>query len=260
MRGGPSCAAAITLAACGFQGNGDDQTVGDDGTQPTPPTLYASCQDALDRGMTTSGVYTLEPGYEAFCDQQNLGGGWTLVLKASGTAETFRYDASVWTDSALLRPDAPGHDLVEAKLASYEALAATELMIETLDGSTQFLTMPLVGDYTLGERIGAEAPQLFLPPSDRHAMWEGLVPTRTIPSCETIDGINVGVPWDHRVRIGVVGNDWDGSGCDEDWDAAIGVGLDTWDECDGSAPVSTTVGWNDGGCYEHAVFAYVYVR
>ena len=62
------------------------------------------------------------------------------------------------------------------------------------------------------------------------------------------------------MRIGVIGTDWDGDGCDDDWDAAIGIGLDTEDSCSGSPPESTTVGWNEDGCDKHAVFAYFYVR
>ena len=260
--------ALLATTACGFEGDGDPTGGGDDdgdGDDPTTPTpaLFESCLDAKLQGQLTSGVYNLVAGggatYQAYCDQVNQGGGWTLVLKADGTRDTFRYAAPVWTDGQLLRPDAPGHDLVEAKLASYDE-PADELLIETLDGATQFLQMDLPDDYSLAERIELGLPQAFLPLANRTSDWERLVAQRELPSCAILDGINVGDASTHRARIGVVGTDWDEYNCDEDWEAAIGIGLDTDDGCDGGSDMSTSVGWNDGGCYEHAVFAYVFVR
>ena len=41
------------------------------------PVVYTDCQDALDKGQITSGVYTIEPygvNFDAYCDMATEGG------------------------------------------------------------------------------------------------------------------------------------------------------------------------------------------
>jgi len=246
--------AASVLAGCSFAGTG--QPGDDGGDDDTPPSArYASCLDALDQGVTTSGVYSIEPDggtpFDAYCDMTTAGGGWTLALKADGSRSTFDYDASIWLTATTLNPGEPDHDRTEAKLESFSRMRADEILIE-VDGAT--LDKDLVGDFPLLDRFGSDLPELFLMPS----RWLALVPGE-VPTCAQVDGVNVGDDT-YRARLGLVARDYDeDSGCSQANKAAIGVGLQVNDDCDDSA-VSLAVGHVYDGCDATAAFAYVYIR
>jgi hypothetical protein len=85
---------------------------------------------------SSNGVYSIAPGntepFRAYCDMTRDGGGWTLLLKASGDA-TLGYSAPAWTSAALLHPDDVTLGLGNAKYQSFLSLPVTTLRGE-LDG------------------------------------------------------------------------------------------------------------------------------
>jgi len=93
-----------------------------------------SCKDLLDNDVQESGVYWIDPdggdhgdAFRAYCDMDNDGGGWTLVLKLS--AGDFCYGSSNWTSRRPFReanslfPVLPGARSYDAKNRAFYELA-----------------------------------------------------------------------------------------------------------------------------------------
>ena len=95
-----------------------------------PECLFESCEALLAAyPEATDGSYTLdvdgEDGtlpFDTVCDMAN--GGWTLILKATGT-KTLWYGSGYWTDDTLLADDDLTTDAGDAKYASFLHLPVT---------------------------------------------------------------------------------------------------------------------------------------
>lgn len=175
-----------------------------------------SCAEILSHVPgSVNGVYTITAGttmpFSAVCDMTHDGGGWTLLLKASGDP-ALGYDASAWTDDRLLNPEDLTLQPGNAKYQSFLSLRVTTLRGE-LDGFVYTQVVP-----------GMTAPQIFAATGghvDHFPTFKSDDPNwSTQPYCQTF-GINTP---DERVktRFG-----WSANGlsdCSSNG-TAIGLGL-----------------------------------
>jgi hypothetical protein len=248
--------AAVT-GACTYDGAVPDDEPGDD----TPPTArYVDCADAFAQGETTSAVYTIEPddagAFDVYCNMELEGGGWTLAIKADGSAPTFEFDSPLWDSQDAYNAGSPDHDHVEAMLPSYAHVAADEILIETASSIVRINpggNEPLWGHVTGSSKIVAPVGL---------GAWKALVPgSELFDDCLWLEGTNFDDD-EYAARIGAVayGGHWDEGNldCSSSYDGSIGVGLWTNDTCD-SGPTGISVGNINDGC-SMPVFAYVYVR
>lgn len=87
-----------------------------------------------------SGMYSIKPissgsSFNVYCDMNHDGGGWTLVMKSSGSDNEFRYSSDYWTSSSnTLNEDSVNLDTtVPTKLNSYNTVRGDEIRAEFPD-------------------------------------------------------------------------------------------------------------------------------
>ena len=103
-----------------------------------PSCFHVVARDAA----SGDGVYSLVDGvdaYDAWCDMQHDGGGWTLVLKAAGSDDEWNFSEERWSDNSVLAEDAATHARLvvganrgldgESKLRSFSSVKVDELRI-----------------------------------------------------------------------------------------------------------------------------------
>ncbi|MBN2800350.1 MAG: hypothetical protein JXX28_14515 [Deltaproteobacteria bacterium] len=206
------------------------------------------CSDLLAwRPYAVSGAYWIDSAghaapYEAYCDMETEGGGWTLALKADGTSATFAYDSSYWTDDVLLNESWADMEHMEAKYESFVTLPFAEVLLgmeyPVTDSSLEpnWLTVDQYGD-SLMELFGSE---VFVPTSLGRAAWKAWMPGSSLQSNCNAEGFNVSpstLVGPAQVRIGILGNQE--ANC-ETPDSRIGIGGGTGTYC--SMPANHTVG------------------
>lgn len=213
---------------------------------------YASCADLHKaKPSEPSGVYELLPitgtAYQAYCEMESSGGGWTLALKIDGNAGTFNYANGIWTDTNALAPDQPDLDNKEAKLASYWSIPVTALRLGMIEGGTTRWKEITVQGSSLQSLIGG-ATQVMT--AYGVGFWEGLLASGSIQTNCKWEGLNV----NNRVRIGLVGDE---SGDCNSPDSVIGFGIraDFGMSCGNRANYSP-----DHGDRNTKTFGYVLVR
>jgi hypothetical protein len=202
----PTRAACLLLAAlplgCGARSELPDRLT--EGVPESCATLHA------EKPTLPSGAYQLDTAgvvWRTYCDMDHDGGGWTLLLKTDGRAQTFAFDAPIWTDDTLIEPTPVDLSLTEAKLAGYAGLSMVELRVvlappDTPD-DTRAVTSPLAAD-SLATAIASG----FTPLTVSRAAWLALVPGAILQQNCGVSGIDAaGSDALHaRARIGVIAN------------------------------------------------------
>ena len=174
-----------------------------------PPNCKALLANNPDVG---SGVYSLDPdgeggkaAFDAYCDMETDGGGWTLALKADGTKLTFNYNSGYWGNSSLYNKDEADLDRVEAKLETWNSVPFTEVMMgmEQPIGNMGALDLKYV-------MIPIDKPSLFsifnggkfIPSNIGRNAWKSLISGSSLqPNCNR-EGFN-NAP---KTRIGIFSN------------------------------------------------------
>ncbi|MGC6507391.1 MAG: LamG-like jellyroll fold domain-containing protein [Myxococcota bacterium] len=130
------------VESCPFQDDDNDGYNAMQDCDDNDPTVYtpdgssASCAALSCKWIENSGyaqgngIYWLDPdgtgAFEAYCDMNTDGGGWTLILKAVN--DNFEYDDPIWTSDNTLNPT--DFQLTGAGVAKYPAfnsVAFTEI-------------------------------------------------------------------------------------------------------------------------------------
>jgi len=178
----------------------------------------SSCEDALlSAPAIEDGLVWIDPdglgAYEVWCDQTTDGGGWTLILKASGDS-TFGYTDPLWTDGDLLNDlDLDTDTSTNAKFEPFLSLPAVELRG----------CFPDVGHCIFADPEPGTAQEIFAAGSQQFGSgFDGQFydPWSTQPNCQWF-GINS--PYQYqRTRFGFTANQE--NNCSSN-DTAVGFGV-----------------------------------
>ena len=119
---------------------------------------YSDCRDALTQGQTTSGVYTIQPdsqpAFQADCDMDTDGGGWTVFQRRQDGSVDFYLD---WSDYQQGFGDLSGEFWLGLDKIHRLTSTATQLRVDMQDFQlnsqyakyTHFSVGDSVSNYTL---------------------------------------------------------------------------------------------------------------
>ncbi|MCB9644862.1 MAG: hypothetical protein H6728_17460 [Myxococcales bacterium] len=234
-----------------------------DGTFAADCAEYRYPTKAGYAAASSNGVYKIKPAgsaseFSAYCDMTYAGGGWTLVLKADGTAQTFNYSSQYWTNNKTY-PESGTIDAdlnaTEAKLESYWTVPVDEILFQMKTGtdSTRSGIAHVKANSMLD--ILKKAPDSDFDQEMGETVWRSLVKTSSLTKGCKQEGINITDKSGGAItglRLGFVASD--SASCN--LDSAVGFGF----------PSSLSVGNRIaavpeyGGPQVTAAFGYIFVR
>ncbi|MCA9657262.1 MAG: DUF4215 domain-containing protein [Myxococcales bacterium] len=205
---GGSCPACGDGLACGGSDDCASLYCADAVCGPPP-----SCKELLAANPDVpSGVYTLDPDgeggvdpFDAYCDMETDGGGWTLALKANGNNLTFMYASNLWTNNAVFAADKTDLDRQEAKLPTWNTIAFDEVLVGM---ESPILNMgPLDLKYVQIPQASTSlfdlySPNQFVASSLGRNAWKGLITNSSLQLNCNREGFN-NTP---RTRLGIFSN------------------------------------------------------
>jgi large repetitive protein len=225
-----------TCGADGIPGTGDedcDDSVSGQALNGTNETCGAvSCKLISDNyPSSTSGPYWIDPesdgnSFQVYCDMDNHGGGWTLVLMtASNDPTTFEYDSQYWDSTALINETVTDPTTDDnMKNEAYNSLPFIEVRLDmSTQGNSHILASTQNSALTL-----FNGPQLGITGFNRNNFLDWIDVSNSNwnnqPNCNAI-GFNLSVDGgEARCRYGITMNNE--NDCNTN-DSAIGFGCFT---------------------------------
>jgi len=174
-----------------------------------------------------SGVYTFvgstDAKFDAYCDMDHDGGGWTLVLKADGNDDEFSAESALWTDTNLLTEDSTPErraDLIvgasagrlgESKLESFLTVKVDALRVGFARQTTgvtafSFVTPDLVLPSTFASARALFSGGPIVLASPTYDEWVEADASFTLPGTQCrASGINIDPNRPGLIRVGIFG-------------------------------------------------------
>lgn len=196
-----ACGAAIpdicgdTTSGCAGKGT-LCATAGQQCLSNTCQAIPASCAGVLAANSSAAtGMYSIDPdgpggnpAFSAYCDMDNDGKGWTLVMKINGGNSTFNYESPYWSNIATLNPASGAFDQnAEHKSAAYGTLPFSAVRVTFYTGSYATVAFPQGGSSLLA-LFGSDT---YTATNFGRSAWQGMTVNGSLLANCNREGFNV---------------------------------------------------------------------